>query len=146
MKGRMPLEELVVSQRLSRELSEFSAPSPAARAVWQLQAAGKPVTAGQNIQFLYTRGEAGVRAWYTLEEDADSRMVDTQRYRVLLMRAVDTVLKPIEEHFGIVPYASSYGLFPLDQDRHSTEKKIRQFLETTLVSRNKIQASIAEAA
>jgi DNA polymerase II len=43
VKGRVPLEELLVSQRLSRELSEYSSPSPAAKAVWQLQAEGKQV-------------------------------------------------------------------------------------------------------
>ena len=144
MKGRVPLEELVIGQRLSRELSEFSTPSPPARAAWQLQAAGKPVSAGQNIQYLFTRDAAGVRAWYTLEEEADSRIVDTQRYQVLLMRAVEAVLKPIEEHFGVLPYASTYGLFPQVQDRRSTGKKIQQFLETTLVSRDKVQAGVAE--
>ena len=38
--GRVPIESLLVSQKLSRELSKYSSPSPAARAVRQMQEAG----------------------------------------------------------------------------------------------------------
>lgn len=110
MKGRVPLEELLVSQRLSRELTEYSSPSPAARAVWQMQAEGKQVRPGQQVRFLYTRGEPGVRAWYSAES-IDISMVDSVRYRILLMRAVETVVRPIQKHFGIMPQATTYSLF-----------------------------------
>lgn len=111
MKGRVPLEELLVSQRLSRELNEYSSPSPAARAVWQLQAQGRQVSAGQQVRFLYTLGEPGVQAWY-VTEPIDRATVDLSRYRTLLMRAVDTVVRPIEQHFGIMPAETTYSLFP----------------------------------
>jgi DNA polymerase-2 len=110
VKRRVPLDELLVSQRLSRELTEYSSPSPAARAAWQIQAQGKQVRPGQRVRFLYTRGEPGVRAWYTAES-TDISMVDLNRYKTLLMRAVDTVIRPIEQHFGIVSQATTCNLF-----------------------------------
>jgi DNA polymerase-2 len=94
--GRVPAEKLLVSQRLSRELGEYSSPSPAARAVCQLQAAGKAVRPGQRVRFLYTRGRPGVRAW-DVSEPPDLRTVDLRRYRTLLERAADTVLNPIRQ-------------------------------------------------
>ncbi len=92
--GRVPLEKLLVSQKLSRELGEYSSPSPAARAVRQLEEAGKAVRPGQRVRFLYTRGRPGVRAWDALEPP-DPRSVDVRRYQTLLKRAVETVLAPI---------------------------------------------------
>jgi DNA polymerase-2 len=92
--GRVPLEKLLVSQKLSRELGEYSSPSPAARTVRQLEEAGKAVRPGQRVRFLYTRGRPGVRAWDALEPP-DPRSVDVRRYQTLLKRAVETVLTPI---------------------------------------------------
>jgi DNA polymerase-2 len=94
--GRVPLEKLLVSQKLSRELGEYSSPSPAARAVRQMQEAGKVVRPGQRVRFLYTRGRPGVRAW-NIPEPPDPRTVDVSRYRTLLERAAETVLNPIRQ-------------------------------------------------
>jgi DNA polymerase-2 len=94
--GWVPAEKLLVSQKLSRELTEYSSPSPAARAVWQMQASGREVRPGQRVRFLYTLGKPGVRAW-DVQEQADIRTIDLPRYRTLLERAVDTVLAPIEQ-------------------------------------------------
>ena len=58
--GQVPLEKLLVTQKLSRELDQYKSPSPAARAVAQLQTVGKEVKVGQYVRFLYTRGEPGV--------------------------------------------------------------------------------------
>jgi DNA polymerase elongation subunit (family B) len=54
--GRVPLEALVVSQKLSRAVSEYRSPSPAARAAAQLEQIGKTLQAGQMIAFLYVLG------------------------------------------------------------------------------------------
>ncbi len=97
--GRVPLEQLLVSQKLSRELGEYSSPSPAARAVWQMQAAGKVVRPGQRVRFLFTLGKPGVCAW-DAPERPDPRSVDVPRYRTLLERAVWTVLDPVEQAVG----------------------------------------------
>ena len=94
--GHVPSEQLLVSQKLSRELTEYSSPSPAARAVWQMQAAGRAVRPGQRVHLLFTLGRPGVRAW-DIPEQPDTRTIDLPRYGVLFERAVRTVLDPIEQ-------------------------------------------------
>jgi DNA polymerase-2 len=108
-RGRVPLEELLVSQRLSRELTAYSSPSPAASAVFQMQASGKQVRPGQRVRFLYTRGQPRVRAWYAAE-DFDPASLDLPRYRTLLHKAVETILQPIRTHFNIQPPETNYSL------------------------------------
>ncbi|HPO85105.1 MAG TPA: DNA polymerase domain-containing protein [Candidatus Hydrogenedentes bacterium] len=87
--GRVPLEELIVRQKLSRVLDGYKSPSPAARAALQLQAIGREIAPGQSIEFLFTRD--GVHAW-ELDERLDSRRLDITRYFSLLDRAMQTVL------------------------------------------------------
>ncbi|MGA2488711.1 MAG: hypothetical protein ABSF99_00790 [Anaerolineales bacterium] len=77
--GRVPLEQLLVAQKLSRELGEYSSPSPVARAVRQMQADGKIVRPGQRVRFLFTLGKPGVRAW-DVPDLPDARSVDLPRY------------------------------------------------------------------
>lgn len=93
--GRLPLQDLLVSQKLSRALDEYRQPSPVARAVAQLEAAGKPTSPGQHIRFLYTRGEAGVHAW-DLAQPVNPASLDVAHYSELLLRAASTIL----ESFG----------------------------------------------
>jgi DNA polymerase-2 len=94
--GRIPLEQLLAAQKLSRALDEYRTPSPAARAATQLAAAGKHLRAGQRVCFLYTLGEPGVHAW-DLPCPPDRRSLDLARYQELLVRAVGGVVQP----FGI---------------------------------------------
>ena len=91
--GRVPLEALVVRQKLSRELDEYHTPSPAARAAAQLQAVGKSLRAGQRVGFIYTRGEPGVYAW-DLPDPPNPASTDVARYIKLLLRAASAVLEP----------------------------------------------------
>jgi DNA polymerase-2 len=91
--GRVPHEELIVRQKLSRVLEGYKSPSPAARAALQLQAIGRQLDPGQSIEFLFTRGGSGVHAW-ELDEALDTRRLDTKRYFKLLDRAIRTVLDP----------------------------------------------------
>jgi DNA polymerase-2 len=100
--GRVPLEKLLVSQKLSRELGEYSSPSPAARAVRQLMDAGKTVRPGQRVRFLFTLGKPGVYAWDLPAAESspgcpDARCIDLARYRTLFERAMQTVLEPIQQ-------------------------------------------------
>jgi DNA polymerase-2 len=111
MAGRVPVEQLLVSQKLSRELGAYSSPSPAARAVWQMQAAGKVVRPGQRVRFLYTLGKPGVSAW-DVAAQPDIRSVDLPRYRTLLQRAIQTVLDPIQQAFPGAELIISPSLFP----------------------------------
>lgn len=94
--GKVPLEKLLVSQKLSKELEAYRTPSPAARAAMQVQDAGKSVAPGQSMRFIYTRGKPSVWAWGA-DMLLDPRRVDTDRYCVLLNREVETVLGPILE-------------------------------------------------
>lgn len=96
--GHVPYEELIVRQKLSRELEGYKSPSPAARAALQLLAIGRQIAPGQSVQFLFTRGGSGVQAW-ELEEALDYRRLDTKRYCTLLDRAIQTVLDPCKSHF-----------------------------------------------
>lgn len=91
--GRVPLEELIVRQKLSRVLDGYKSPSPAALAARQLQSIGREIAPGQSIEFLFTRD--GVYAW-ELGETLDVRRVDVQRYCALLDRAIRTVLDPCQ--------------------------------------------------
>ncbi|MFO8036176.1 MAG: DNA polymerase domain-containing protein [Anaerolineales bacterium] len=93
-KGEIPLKELLVSQKLSRELEEYKVPSPAARAAGQLADTGVDLAPGQHVRFLYTRGEPGVYAWDLPERPVPS-IVDTEYYAELLLRAAHTVLRPL---------------------------------------------------
>ncbi len=91
--GRVPLEELVIHQRLSRAIEAYTTPSPAARAAMQLQAHGRQFAPGQSLEFLFARNATGVHAW-ELNEALDSGRLDTKRYCRLLDRAIQTVLDP----------------------------------------------------
>ena len=114
--GRVPLEKLLAAQKLSRELSEYSTPSPAARAVQQMQAAGKSVRPGQRVRFLFTLGEPGVYAW-DVPAPPDPRCLDVKRYQTLFERAVQTVLDPIRESVRNGVESECLYLFPLPSGR-----------------------------
>jgi len=92
--GRVPLERLLVSQTLSRELAEYRTPSPAARAAAQLEAHGKRLRPGQRIRFVYILGKPGVRAW-DLPAPPDPATVDVKVYQKLLLRAAASALAPL---------------------------------------------------
>lgn len=91
--GRVPLDQLVVAQRLSRELEAYKDPSPAARAALQLLGVGKTLRPGQKVRFVYLRGEPGVYAW-DLPQAPPELQVDVDYYRELMLRAAGTVFQP----------------------------------------------------
>jgi len=92
--GRVPLEDLLVGQRITRELAEYTTPSPAARAAGQLEAIGKHLRPGQRVRFLYLRGDPDVHAW-NLPDPPDAARLDVNRYRTLLIRAASAVMQPL---------------------------------------------------
>lgn len=89
-----PVEELLVTQTLSRELNEYRTLSPVARSARQLQAAGKNIRMGQKIQFIYTKTKEGVWAW-DLTEPFNPGFIDIPKYKELLFRAAHEVLQPL---------------------------------------------------
>ena len=90
----IPLNELIVTQTLSRELDQYRVPSPVARAAMQLQAAGKTLKMGQRVQFLYAKTGEGVHAW-DLPNKFNPALIDVPRYKELIFRAVHEVLQPM---------------------------------------------------
>ena len=94
--GRIPLEDLLVGKKLSKELAGYRVPSPGARAVMQLRAAGKQTQPGQRVRLLFTRGKPGVHAW-DLPTPPDPAELDLAYYQELLVRAAMDILQP----FGI---------------------------------------------
>jgi DNA polymerase-2 len=93
--GRVPLEKLLLAQKLSRELKDYRTPSPAARAAQQLAKTGRTLRPGQRVRFLLTRGKPGIHAW-DLPDPPDPRTLDVPRYRTLILRAAETVLKAVK--------------------------------------------------
>ena len=93
----IPLEELLVTQKLSRTLDQYRSPSPAAVAATQLAAIGRSTRPGQSVRFLFLRGEHSkgedVQAWDCSPTPSPERL-DIERYTVLFMRACAAVLQP----------------------------------------------------
>jgi DNA polymerase-2 len=95
--GKIPLEKLVITSRVSHELESYRSPTPAARAAMQvLQQTGRHARPGQKIRFVYTQGGDGVRAW-ELPGSIDPAEIDRVKYIELLARAASSVFHP----FGI---------------------------------------------
>ena len=92
---RIPLHEFVVRQTLSRTSEQYCGSSSVATAIRQLEAVGKSFRPGQTIRFVYTMGPQRVHAW-DLPSLPDIRSLDNHRYIELLMRAVETVLTPLD--------------------------------------------------
>lgn len=91
--GRVPLEDLIVGKKLSRELDGYRVASPGARAAMQLRRANKTVRPGQRVQLVFTRGKPGVHAW-DLPNPPQPAEIDTHYYTKLLLRAASEVLQP----------------------------------------------------
>ena len=91
---KVPLEELVVTQTLSRELDAYSVLSPLASAARQLQVQGKTVKMGQRIRLIYISPAPGVFAWGS-PNSPDLRIIDVPRYQELIVRAVHEILQPL---------------------------------------------------
>jgi DNA polymerase elongation subunit (family B) len=90
----IPLEELVVTQTLSRELEAYSVMSPAAVVARQLAVQGGTVERGQRVRFIFMAPGPGVHAW-DLPSPPDPRAIDVPKYRELILRAVLEVLQPL---------------------------------------------------
>ncbi|MGB8984347.1 MAG: DNA polymerase domain-containing protein, partial [Anaerolineales bacterium] len=102
----VPLDQLVVTQILSRDLDRFSVLSPVAVAARQLQIAGKEPKRGQRIRFVYIAPGPGVHAW-DLGTGSDSRIIDMLKYKELTFRAVYEIIQP----FGITERVARNWIF-----------------------------------
>jgi DNA polymerase-2 len=92
--GEIPIEDLLITQRVSRELEDYKVPSAVARAGMQLHKAGKQVRPGMVLRFLYTRGKPGIRAW-DLPQPFAPTAISYSRYIELFIRAAHTIIQPL---------------------------------------------------
>lgn len=90
----VPLQDLIVTETLSREPHQFSVLSPLANASRQLKTIGKTPKRGQKIQFVYIAPAPGVHAW-SLPKKPDLQIIDVPKYKELGFRAVFEVLQPL---------------------------------------------------
>ena len=90
----IPLVDLMISQRLSREVSQYRLPSSAAKAASQLEKLNKPLHAGQVVHFLFVEGKAGVLAWRAGLPFQDGQ-IKVSEYLKLLARAASNILQPL---------------------------------------------------
>lgn len=94
---KVPLQELLVSNLLSKKPEEYRVLSPSARAARQIQAStGREIAPGERIQFIYIDSPEKVHAWEQFEE-VNIEQVDWRYYQELTIRAAETILEP----FGI---------------------------------------------
>lgn len=92
--GRIPLEQLVVTQTLSRELNEYKATSAQRTAAAQLEASGKVMHMGQVVRYVHTCGKPGAYAW-DLPVPPRLNMINVQHYQELVIRAIYEVVQPL---------------------------------------------------
>ncbi len=91
--GRVPMEDLLVALRLSREPEEYTVKTAGARAALQLKSMGKSLRPGQRVRLLYLRG-GEVQAW-DMPVHPDARQIDLARYYELAVRAASAVFYPL---------------------------------------------------
>lgn len=90
----VPLEELLITQTLSRELDEYSVSTPLWCAARQLQAQGKKVRRGWIIRYMYVAKAPGVYAW-DLPFPPKPQEIDVIKYKELAFRAIYETLQPL---------------------------------------------------
>jgi len=109
-RGHVPLQELIVGKKLSKELAGYRVPSPGAKAAMQLEAAGKSVRPGQRIKLIFIRGQNGVYAW-DLHQPPPVSALDMDYYQTLLLRAAANLLQPfgLDEEELLIWVRSDFG-------------------------------------
>jgi len=90
--GEVPLKELLVSHRMSRQLEDYAVRTVAVRAATELSRTGVALSPGQSVHFLYTPGSERVRAWERIE---DATPYDKEAYTELFLRAMENILMPV---------------------------------------------------
>jgi DNA polymerase elongation subunit (family B) len=118
----VPLQNLVVTQKLSRNLEEYRSSSPSSCAATQLACEGKLLRPGQMVRFLYMLGLPGVHAWDLLASPDPTR-IQYDRYSKLLLRAAGTLLEP----FGVDERTLHSWIFYHTGFRQETSRPMRLF-------------------
>jgi DNA polymerase, archaea type len=92
--GNIPMQDLVITQRLSRAPEKFSVLSSSLAVAKQLRAQGRDVKRGQAIRFIYTAAAPGVWAWDS-PKPLKTNTVNRIKYRDLLIRGIQEILQPM---------------------------------------------------
>lgn len=88
----IPIEDLVVQKRLTREPQAYTGISESGQAASQLAAIGKQMHSGQRVRFIYTHGgKSKVLAW-DLPGKPNYKAVNKRTYTSLLLRTVYEIL------------------------------------------------------
>jgi DNA polymerase II len=93
-KREVPLEQLVVTLTLSKELINYSVLSAPVVAARQLAVQGKTLRRGQRIRFIHTAKAPGAHAW-DLPTALDPRGINVFKYRELAFLSAYEVLQPL---------------------------------------------------
>ncbi|MCW3985341.1 MAG: hypothetical protein NWE91_02890 [Candidatus Bathyarchaeota archaeon] len=94
--GEVPIWDLVITKRLSKNLEDYTQKVSQVIAAEQLLKEGVEVSAGKSVKFLFTsakskRYERRVRAEELIEENTNS---DVKKYLLLLYSAASNILSP----------------------------------------------------
>ncbi len=92
--GNVPLDQLVITRKLSRDLNEYKASSAMFRAAKQLQAAGRVMGMGRIVRYLLTLCAGGSYPW-GLADELRPNMIDVRKYKELIILATYELLQPI---------------------------------------------------
>ncbi len=91
--NKVPIGQLVINHRLSRNLEDFRVATAAVRAGKLLTETGRVYKAGMTIQYVYVLGYPGVIPVDLITPDSPTIYIDKDKYLTLLLRASHTVLE-----------------------------------------------------
>lgn len=91
-RGDVPLSELVVTHRLSRQPGEFTVRTNAARVAAALTRKGVTLSPGEKLRFILVPGPEKAYPWELIDREIP---YDRKAYSELLLRAVESVLMPV---------------------------------------------------
>jgi DNA polymerase-2 len=90
--GVVPVNELVVTHRLSRRPEEYVVRTVAARVAVELTHQGVELSPGERLRFLLVPGPEKARAWEHIEGEIP---YDREAYRELMLRTVESVFAAV---------------------------------------------------
>ena len=90
--GQVPLDDLVLTKKLTKAPEEYRANTDTVRVAKQLIAADKLARIGDHMHFVYVLGPEKVYGW-DLPIPPDRRAIDIARYQELLLRNVHMILQ-----------------------------------------------------
>jgi DNA polymerase-2 len=142
----IPVEQLIVTRILSRELKEYKVKSALRAAAGQLEDSGKAMSMGQIVRYIHTRGKPGAYAW-DLPQLPNPDTISQTHYKELVVRATYELVQPIGVPetvlrgwiLGDASYVTSEGFasvrdlrfdteLPLLANLNSLEKKLIQVI------------------